>query len=683
MLNKIDYRISLSIFGIFVALYWATFGGHTYSPDEEMLYYVTEGIVERGSFEIPPRTETSSVSTGARGADGRNYAITGILQSLLAIPFYLIGRVVATVFAPAFQTYWTRFFVCLLNGVVGGATVSIMYLTGRKFRYQPLTAMFLSFSFGLATFFNVYSRTFFSEPLVTFWLLLAIYASLSYRFSSTMRWGVLLGLALGLSIATKPQSIIAWPAFVIYLLAVSFKDHIKKARLIWLGKTVLFGITGAFAPIMLVLIYNYIRFRNPLETGYTAILPPSYFQGAGLEAVYGFLFSPGKSFFLYAPPTILGLMGTKILFKRYPLETLLLWILNIIHLIFYSFFFVVWFGGGCWGPRYLTYIVPSMLLPAGAYLESEEKTRNFRKLVFILLFIIGFLVQFGAILTNFNTYYNLDFGPHHSLHAVGWDSILFNPKYSPVVGHWHFWKARYQQWKQYYQNLIRLGPNRYTFKGGFYGTEVPDLAPYGGWTSGPVAIITYAIPKKSMLVSVVYSRPLKDGIPQDEPIFSIDDQQIESTTVNLDSKTGRYKSTISINSTKIAKFPVIIKFTTALWSPADVGISGDARKLGIFIEHISVNVDGIELQFEKDLPVFEPIPVNTSRPWDGYASWWFWRADLPHLVDTWWWYVSVVGLLPYQIPWIWIVGGIIISFIGGFSLCKLIKLLPEISFDGG
>ncbi|MCS6964997.1 MAG: glycosyltransferase family 39 protein, partial [Thermoflexus sp.] len=289
-MEKSDYRIALFLFGLFTAIYWATFGGHTYSPDEEMIYYVTEGIIERGSLAVPAKTETSSISTGARGADGKNYAITGILQSLLAIPFYLIGRIVADIFPAGFQAYWTRFFVNSLNGLVGGAIVGLLYLSGRWLGYQHLTSLFLSISIGLSTFIHIYSRTFFSEPLVTLWLLLSIYAAFSYRRSSRPGWGVILGLALGLAVATKPQASIAGISFVIYLIIVSIKDYSEwKYRLVWLRNITLYSIIGAAVPIVLVLLYNYIRFRNPFETGYTAILPLSYFRGAGLEAIYGFL----------------------------------------------------------------------------------------------------------------------------------------------------------------------------------------------------------------------------------------------------------------------------------------------------------------------------------------------------------------------------------------------------------
>lgn len=671
-MQKSDYRIALFLFGLLTAVYWATFGGHTYSPDEEMIYYVTEGIIERGSLTVPVKTETSSISTGARGADGKNYAITGILPSILAIPFYLIGRLVAQIFPSGFQAYWTRFFVDSFNAPVGGAISGLFYLTGRQFGYRPSTSLFLSLSLGLSTFIHIYARTFFSEPLVTLWILLGIYSAFSYRNSLSVKWITILGLALGLAVATKPQAAIAGIAFVIYLLCASLKDYSGwKDRINWLIKTALFGILGAIFPITLVLLYNYVRFRNPFETGYTAILPMSYFQGAGLEAIYGFLFSSGKSFFLYAPPAIMGLLGTKSLFRSRPLETILLWSINLVHLLFYSFFFVVWWGGGCWGPRYLTYIIPSMLLPAGAFLESNEVRRAFRFALSASLFIIGLIVQAGAILVNFNTYYNLDFGPYHSLYSVGWDSILFNPKYSPVIGHWKYWIERYRAWRLYNQALAKYADESYTFRGAFYGTEVESLNPYGGWTGGPVVIATYVVPKMSFEVQIIYFRPEREGVPQDGPIMWLNDELISGKIINIGG--GRYEIGATFSKDGIKKLPIIMKIEAPLWSPAELGLSGDARRLGIFIESISVKVDGKNLKYEPNMPLFDTLPISIHREWDGYSSWWFWRADLPHLVDTWWWYVNVVGLLPQQVRAVQLVGAMTILSIATVSSCGLGK----------
>ena len=131
-------------------------------------------------------------------------------------------------------------------------------------------------------------------------------------------------------------------------------------------------------PVLVVLGYNYIRFGSLFETGATIkmSLERRAFKGTPLVGLYGLLFSAGRGLFIYAPLTILGLAGTRKLAKRHGPETWLLWLLILIHVAFYAFWGPRWFGGGSFGPRYLTYIVPAMLLPAGAFLESAAYSRR-------------------------------------------------------------------------------------------------------------------------------------------------------------------------------------------------------------------------------------------------------------------------------------------------------------------
>lgn len=680
MPDRTDHRIAWALFGLMTAFYWLTFGGHTYSPDEEMLYWVTESIVERGSFAVPKADGDVYLSVGATGMDGENYAITGPLQSFLAIPFYLAGRLVATAFAPWFQPIWTRLFVSALNGLVGAGTVALMYLLGRKLGYRRSTSLFLALGLGLTTFLSVYARSFWAEPLVTFWLLLAVWAAISYRSSGQKKWAILLGLVLGLCIATKPQSVIAVPAYAGYLLILMMKDHTDwRTRLRWFGETAIWCVLGGLLPLLLVFGYNYVRFGMILETGYTEKIPLAQraFIGTPLIGLYGFLFSAGKSFFLYAPLTILGMVGTRALAKRHKPETWLLWFLILSHLLFYITWKARWYNGGSWGPRYLTYIIPLALLPAGAFLESGAHSRRLRLSLASLFFLIGLFVQTGAIVTNENSYYNQKFPE-----GVGMNNIFYDPNYSPVWGHWTLWSERYEMWKEYRSALEEHRDAKYAFSGWLQTVEVEDLAPFGRWTKGWVAVDTYSLPEQSLDVTVTYWRPLDDGVPQEPLVFSMDGLELESSTTALDDgESGRHADTVSVLPQQIATFPPRIVFDSTLWSPAAVGISADGRDLGVFLESISVQVDGREMQTGQQGTLFTRIPLDASRQWHKRSFGWFYWADVPHLADTWWWYVSVTGFLPNQVRTVQWVGLLAIGLIGSASLILLIRAIRSSPTD--
>jgi hypothetical protein len=86
-------RSPFRVFFLLLVLYGLTLGGHFYSPDEEVLFRVTEALATRGSLAIDPITEGFATRPAQPPrADGREYAQYGIGQPIAAVPFYWLGR---------------------------------------------------------------------------------------------------------------------------------------------------------------------------------------------------------------------------------------------------------------------------------------------------------------------------------------------------------------------------------------------------------------------------------------------------------------------------------------------------------------------------------------------------------------------------------------------------------------
>ena len=76
-----------------------------------------------------------------------------------------------------------------------------------------------------------------------------------------------------------------------------------------------------------------------------------------LAGIGGLLFSPGRSLFLYAPLTLVGLFGGKALWKRdRTLAAMLASISGALLILYGSLFY--WDGLRGYGPRYLVPLVP-------------------------------------------------------------------------------------------------------------------------------------------------------------------------------------------------------------------------------------------------------------------------------------------------------------------------------------
>jgi 4-amino-4-deoxy-L-arabinose transferase-like glycosyltransferase len=669
-----DTRIAWALFGALTVLYLLIFGGHTYAPDEEMLYYVTEGIAARGSTVIPPGDSDLPLPGPAIGVDGRSYAITGLLQSALAAPLYWVGHVVAGVFPVPFHDFWTRFFVYTLNSFVTGAMAALFYLFAIRLGLRRRTALYLTASLSLATILTVYARTFYSESLVTFWLLLAAWSSFLYKVENRARWAFGLGLALGLAAATKIASLIVLPAFALYAILAWFHQPERAQRRRWSGRGGMAGALGFALPMAVVVAYNYARFRALFETGYGITVETLTQAHSSLEALYGLLLSSGRSIFAYSPPLLLVVWSIGAALRRMRDEAALFLGIAAAHLIFYANF-RYWWGGGCWGPRYAVYITPFLLLLTGAFLENQNVGRWVRATSAAVLFVAGLAVNGSTLLVNYERY------------IVGTETLdqqLFVPRTSPIVAQWAAWPHQFARWKEL--DLERLDPARpfFTLGGGFYDVEAPALAPFGRWTRGPAQVLIYAGPREPVTVRVAYSRSTQPGVP-DEPVqFFLNGHAIASVPQSQGrvDESERWVSDLTLPSEWLEIYPGTLAISTTVWIPASLGLSGDLRELGVFIESIQVNVGGQAAPLE-DVQLPPPLPVTADKRWSIAAWRWFHYPDYPHLADVWPWYVYAVGLPVHKARAFIVVALSVLVALGVLSSVALVRALRRAELAQG
>ncbi|MFQ6101426.1 MAG: ArnT family glycosyltransferase [Anaerolineae bacterium] len=610
------------------------------------MYVVTEGLVERGTFaqlEQAQAGDAPRVVVGGR--DGHLYAVTGPLQSLLAVPLYVVGSWVARAFPPPFYGYFTRLFVCLFNGPVLAATVALLYLFGVDLGYRRRTALFVALALGLATVSWPYARTFFAETLHTFWLVLAAWAAYRYVHTERLRWVSVVGVAMGLGTATKYVMVVAAPALALYLLLPFWRRPGWRARWSWAGRTAMAGGLPLVLIICALMVFNYTRFGNLLETGYTTSEARNSVTAwlaavKPLESLYGFFFSSGKGFFFFSPPTVLTLWSLSALARRRRNEMWLFVTVVAAYPLFYSTVNYqgtpVWHGGGNWGPRYIVCITPFLTLPIGAFLERRDLSRWLRVGSATMLFIIGFWVQMSTVFVNYATYLFSD---------VPAEKQLFHPAYSTLSAQWRLWPRQTKAWQQYDHALHASGEQFYAIEDGFYDVEVPDLAPFGRWMGGRARLRIYAQPEQSLTVQVAYSRPrladteangwsglhlVYDGVPVAGKRRLVADDERET----------RWLETLTIPASDVQIFPGTLVMTATTWVPLG---SGDARELSVFVERVEVLSDGVQLAArEANLP--RPLPVSTAYPWSWEALFWFYDPANARPFDVWPWYVWTSGV---------------------------------------
>ncbi len=676
-MKRFDVRLALALFCLLSCLCWLTARAHIDIQDAETMFIVTESLVERGTFaQLEPERASNAPRAVVRAPDGNLYAITGPLQSLLTVPFYWAGRWIARFFPPSFTGYFTRFFVCLFNSPVHAATTAILYLFGVDLGYRRRTALFVALTYGLATIGWPYARTFFAETLLTFWLVAAAWAM--YRYKQTGHWGwiSLAGAAMGLGITSKYVMAAAMPAFALYIWLEFLRCNGQHTRWHWAARTALAGGVAFALIVGALMAFNYARFGNLLETGYTKGPPIRAINdwsttATPLTSLYSFFFSSGKGFFFFSPPTVLALWGMPALARRRRNEAWLMFTIAAIYPLFYSLVHR-WHGGANWGPRYIVCITPFLTLPIGACLERIDVGRVWRVGAATLLFTLGFWIQASTILVDYSTYV---------FSTVQFDHQLYYPAQSALTAQWRLWPQQVKAWRQYDHDLRAAGEQFYMIDDGFYDVEAPDLAPFGRWMGERGRLRIYARPEQAMTVQISYSRPrssdaaasawtglslLYDGAPL----------PAERRLIAENERETRWWENLTIPHETVQIFPGTLEMTATTWMAP-----GDPRDLSVFVERVDVLSDGEQLAFrEANLP--RPMPVNAARPWSWEAMRWFYDPFNARPFDMWPWQVWTSGI---PLPQARILIIILILVLGGGSVASalwFIRLVKWITSSG-
>lgn len=455
--SGVGARALVGLFLFFLAFYALFTPGHFYSTDEVTVFRATESMIERGSFVIEP------VLGGVIGPDGKWYSRYGLGHQLLWVPGYLVGRLVEQHASPLLQYYWSGppfgqwggfprvFFVSLTNLFVTALLDVLIFLFVLRLGFSLRLALVVTFVSGLATGLLVYARESFPQNLEALCLFGAVYVIFRRGVTLRPRDALVAGTLFAYGIFTRNNLLALLPFVLLYLVAVWLGDR-DGQRLTWQAppaattagarakvlpvlvlpplRLVRPGLlrAGAFlAPLGVVALVmfaaNYVRFGSILESGYTT-------RGEGfttplLLGLYGYLFSVGRSIFLYSPPVLLALFGWWRFNRAQPRESMLFAAIALIYLLLYSTWWY-WDGGWGWGPRFLLPLVPFLMVTCAYALQ-----RRAGQVAFGVLAALGAVVQLlGGV---------INWGPIHN----AWlqeglkpeNAYLFEPTISPIARH--------------------------------------------------------------------------------------------------------------------------------------------------------------------------------------------------------------------------------------------------------
>ena len=231
--------------------------------------------------------------------------------------------------------------------------------------FQQRVSVLLTLVYGLATMVWPYSKSFMSETTLNVAILGGVYGALRYVQEKGRLWLFLSGACLGFAVLTKVTALVVIPVIVVYT-AASLKTKKSLLHLLFYFVPPLAAFFGLQA------WHNLVRYGNVWELGYRAGSDALGFSTPLLVGLWGLLLSPGKSFFLYAPVTLLAFFCLRSFVRYRRNEALLVIGISILFVLFHARWWS-WAGDWAWGPRFLLVITPYVLLPCGVLFEKWKE----------------------------------------------------------------------------------------------------------------------------------------------------------------------------------------------------------------------------------------------------------------------------------------------------------------------
>jgi hypothetical protein len=365
------------LFGLVLCILFSS--GQIENPDTHLRLTQTRIILDDNKFGLPDDVGEDSHGNISINKEGKRFMVYNPGQTIIFIPIYYAANLVTTNEVNAY--YFSAFCVSFLNYMVHALCAFILFKIALLLGAIKKQAYLVSIFFGLTSYSFVFAQSTYEHHFEMCFILMSVYFS---QKKDTNYAGLLSGLMLSLGLVFRTTSILAVPA--ILLLQKNNNERLKVLMSLIIG-------------VAFVLFYNYYRFGNPLETGYSLAWSLAHsdkfdfwsFSGFP-EALFGFIFSPGKGLIFFSTTILIAFFAIKTFWKKQRLMFYAILLISAAYIIIFSLNFA-WHGSiWSYGPRYILPIIPFLYLPI-IYLKPH-------KWVFVSL-LLTFILQIVLISVNY------------------------------------------------------------------------------------------------------------------------------------------------------------------------------------------------------------------------------------------------------------------------------------------
>jgi hypothetical protein len=423
------------LFLLVVSLYLATESADLLqNGDTRVRYWTTQSIVDAHHIWIAnPASIDQRLSVGVGGHLYGQYAPG---QSLLMIPLYVAGKVVAHHLALPYDVA-TEYATRALDPLLGAALAVIVFLTALALGYSRRVGVVLALLLAFASPAWPDAESGLEQTQVDLLLLIAAYAGLRATASrKPLTWVALSGTAAGFMVLTRYDALLYLPLLALYpALSAYVRDGARHA----LARFAIF--CAATLPWGLALLWwNWVRFGSVLKTG----LSEATFGEPPVHGLAGLLVSPGKGVLWYLPLVLVLPFVVRRYWRRDAGFAAISIALVAAPLLFYANI-LYWHGDPAWGPRYLYVALPYLILPLGEALSAWSRVRFPVRSAIVLLALCGLGLSVAAVsVTQWRFWYRLQAHQESLVQPSAWVGTPFHwgsrdytyywtPRWSPIL----------------------------------------------------------------------------------------------------------------------------------------------------------------------------------------------------------------------------------------------------------
>ncbi|HEY4178254.1 MAG TPA: hypothetical protein VGM90_15510 [Kofleriaceae bacterium] len=340
-----------------------------HSANELPRVYLVKAMAHDHTFAIDHQVARWGTTADVSPFGNHQYSNKAPGSSWLVLPVYWV---VALFGEPSLDaTMW-------ISRVVSGVIPSLLFLALlakflARFSPDPNVRRVVLVAYALGTMAFTYSCLFFAHQLSAICVASAwIFALDGAEEKRHVRAFAIAGFLIGCAPLVDYQA-----AFAAVPLAVHIIWKIRHWPRPALIKAIAYTAIAAAIPIAALLAYHTVCFGGPLHTGYGASTTFAVYHQQGFlgitklrsEAFIGSTIAPHFGLFALSPFLLLAFPGYAVLWKRERAVAIVCAVILVIYVLFVSSI-NFWRGGWSVGPRYIVVLLPFLLPPITAQLDT-------------------------------------------------------------------------------------------------------------------------------------------------------------------------------------------------------------------------------------------------------------------------------------------------------------------------